>query len=84
MSDALLRSLQRWITDHGYPMTTLCYVSLQAVDPLPLPLTRYLGVPTNIPLFSMDSHLIKNFLSHVGLAKLKLVVDSNTITMHGI
>ena len=52
MSDALLWSLQRWITDHGYPMRTLCYVSLQAVDPLPLPITRCLGVLTNIPVFT--------------------------------
>ena len=49
MSDALLRALQRWITRHGYPMKSLCYVSLQAVEPLPLPLTRCLGVLTNIP-----------------------------------
>ena len=52
MSDALLRSLQRWITDHGYPMRTLCYVSLQAVEPLLLPITRCLGVLTNIPVFT--------------------------------
>ena len=52
MSDALLRALQRWITRHGYPMKSLCYVSLQAVEPLPLPLTRCLGVLTNIPIFA--------------------------------
>ena len=52
MSDALLRSLQRWITDHGYSMRSRCYVSLQAVEPLPLPLTRCLGVLTNIPVFA--------------------------------
>ena len=52
MSDALLRSLQRWITDHGYPMRTLCYISLQAVEPLPLPMTRCLGVLTNIAVFT--------------------------------
>ena len=28
MSDTLLRALQRWITRHGYPMKSLCYVSL--------------------------------------------------------
>ena len=33
-------------------MRTQCYVSLQAVEPLPLPLTRCLGVLTNIPLFA--------------------------------
>ena len=52
MSDALLRSLQRWITDHWYPMRTLCYISLQAVERLPLPITRCLGVLTNIPVFT--------------------------------
>ena len=52
ISDALLRSLQRWITSHGYAMGTRCYVSLQAVEPLPLPLTRCLGVLTNIPVFA--------------------------------
>lgn len=52
MSDALLRSLQRWITNHGYPMRTLCYLSLQAVEPLPLRITRCLGVLTNIPMFT--------------------------------
>ena len=52
ISDALLRPLQRWITDHGYPMRTLCYLSLQAVEPLPLRITRCLGVLTNIPVFT--------------------------------
>ena len=52
MSDALLRALQRWITDDGYPVRSRCYISLQAVVPLPLPLTRCLGVLTNIPIFA--------------------------------
>lgn len=52
ISDALLRSLQLWITSHGYAMRTRCYVSLQAVEPLPLPLTRCLGELTNIPVFA--------------------------------
>lgn len=51
-SDALLRALQRWITNHGYPMRSRCYISLQAVVPLPLPLTGCLGVLTNIPIFA--------------------------------
>ena len=34
MSDALLRAIQRWITRHGYPMKSQCYVSLQAVEPV--------------------------------------------------
>ena len=52
MSDALSRSLQRWITSHGFSMKTRCYVSLQAVEPIALPLTRCLGVLTNIPIFA--------------------------------
>ena len=52
MSDALLRAFQHWITRHGYPMKPQCYVSLQAVEPLPLPLTKCLGVLTNIPVFA--------------------------------
>ena len=66
MSDALLRSLQRWITDHGYPMRTLCYVSLQAVEPLILPITRCLGVLTNIPVFTFFPWAV--FLSRTLLA----------------
>lgn len=52
MSDVLFRALQCWITRHGYPMKSQCYVSLQAVEPLPPPLTRCLGVLTNIPIFA--------------------------------
>ena len=33
-------------------MGSRCYVSLEAVDPLPLPLIRCLGVLTNIPAFA--------------------------------
>ena len=52
MSDALLRALQRWITDDGYSVRSRCYISLQAVVPLPLPLTRCLEVLTIIPIFA--------------------------------
>lgn len=52
ISDALLQSLQRWITSHGLSMKTRCYVSLQAVEPIARPLTRCLGVLTNIPIFA--------------------------------
>ena len=51
MSDALLRALQRWITSHGYSMKTRCFLSLLAVESIALPLTRCLGVLTNIPVF---------------------------------
>lgn len=53
MSDALLQSLQRWITSHGLSMKTRCYVSLQAVEPIARPSTRCLGVLTNIPIFAL-------------------------------
>ena len=33
-------------------MKTRCFISLQAVEPRPLPLTRCLGVLTNIPIFA--------------------------------
>ena len=52
MSDALLRSLQGWITSHSYSMKTRCFISLQAVQSIALPLTRCLGVLTNIPIFA--------------------------------
>ena len=52
MSDALLRAVQRWITSQRYSMKTRCYITLQTVEPLALPLTRCLGVLTNIPIFA--------------------------------
>ena len=52
MSDALLRGLQRWITSHSYSMKKRCFISLQAVESIALPLTRCLGVLTNIPIFA--------------------------------
>ena len=52
MSDALLRALQRWITSHRYSMKTRCFISLQAIESIALPLTRCLGVLTNIPIFA--------------------------------
>ena len=51
LSDALLRALQRWITSHGYSMKTRCFLSLLAVESIALPLTRCLGVLTNILVF---------------------------------
>ena len=52
MSDALLRAVQRCITSQRYWMKTRCYITLQTVEPLALPLTRCLGVLTNIPIFA--------------------------------
>ena len=50
MSGALLRAVQRWITSHSYSMKTRCFISLQAVEPIPLPLRRCLSELTNIPI----------------------------------
>ena len=72
MSDALLRAVQRWITSQRYSMKTRCYITLQTVEPLALPLTRCLGVLTNIPIFaffSVDNIFITNNFSHVTSAK---------------
>ena len=52
ISDALLRSLQRWITSQSYSMKTRCFISLEAVESIALPLTRCLGVLRNIPIFA--------------------------------
>ena len=52
MSDVLLQSLHRWIKSHGVSKKTRCCVSLQALEPIALPLTRCLGVLTNIPIFA--------------------------------
>lgn len=72
MSDALLRAVQRWITSQRYSIKTRCYINLQTVEPLALPLTRCLGVLTNIPIFAFfsgDNIFITNNFSHVRLAK---------------
>ena len=72
MSDALLRAVQRWITSQRYSIKTRCYITLQTVEPLALPLTRCLGVLTNIPIFAFfsgDNIFITNNFSHVRLAK---------------
>ena len=52
MSDTLLHELQRLIAERGFPMKSLTYLSLQCVEPLPLPLTQSLGTLTNIPVFA--------------------------------
>ena len=69
MSDALLRSLQRWITSHSYSMKIRCFLSLEAVEPIVLPLTRCLGVLTNIPVFAFfpwTMSLSRTFLALLG------------------
>ena len=73
MSDALLRTFQQWITSHGYSMKTPCFLSLRAVESIALPLTRCLGVLTNIPEFAFfpwTVSLSRNTFSDFTLAKL--------------
>lgn len=83
MSDALLPSLQRWITSHSYSIKTRCFLSLQAVEPMPLPLTRCLGVLTNIPIFAFFPWTVS--LSRTFLAMLDWLSDgATTNNMHGI
>ena len=68
LSDALLRGIQRWLTGKRLPMTTRCVLSLQEVEPNPLPLTRCLGVMTNTPVFAFFPWTVP--LSRTLLAKL--------------
>ena len=52
MSDGLLRAVQHWVTSRRLSMKTRCYLTLQAVEPIPLPITKCLGVLTSIPVFA--------------------------------
>ena len=52
MSDGLLRAVQHWVTSRRLLMKTRCYLTLHAVESIALPLTKYLGVLTNIPVFA--------------------------------
>ena len=52
MSDGLLRAVQHWVTSRRLSMKTRCYLTLQAVEPIALPITKCLGVLTNIPVFA--------------------------------
>ena len=51
MSDGLLRAVQHWVRNRHLPMKTRCYLTLQTVEPIALPITKSLGVLTNIPVF---------------------------------
>ena len=52
MSDGLLRAVQHWVTSRRFSMKTRCYLTLQTVEPIALPITKSLGVLTNIPVFA--------------------------------
>lgn len=52
MSDTLLQELQRLNAERRFPMKAFTCLSLHGVETLPLPLTRTLGILTNIPVFA--------------------------------
>ena len=52
MSDGLLRAVEHWVTSRRLSTKSQCYLILQGVEPITLPLTRCLGVLTNIPMFA--------------------------------
>ena len=67
MSDALLRSLQRWITDHGYPTrTVLCLPpGGGTVTTTNNKMFRRVNKCSSVYFLSVDSVLIKNIISYV-------------------
>ena len=52
LSDGLLRTIQHWVTCQRLSMKSRCYLTLHEVEPIALPMTRCLGVLTNIPVFA--------------------------------
>ena len=52
LSDALLRSVQQWVTSRRLSLKSRCYLALHAVEPLALPMTKCLAVLVNIPTFA--------------------------------
>ena len=52
MSNGLLHAVQHWVTSGRLSMKTRYYLTLQSVEPMTLPLTKCLGVLTNIPVFA--------------------------------
>ena len=52
MSDGLLRAVQNWVTSRRLSMKTRRYLTFYAVESIALPLTKCLGVLTNIPVFA--------------------------------
>ena len=51
-TNSLLGAVQRWITNRRLSMKTRCYLTLETVEPIALPLTKCLGVLTDIPVFA--------------------------------
>ena len=52
MSDGLLRAVQHWVASRRLSMKARCYLTLHAVEPIALPITKCLGVLTNMPVFA--------------------------------
>lgn len=52
LSDALLRSVQQWVTSRRLSLKSRRYLALHAVEPLALPMTKCLAVLVNIPTFA--------------------------------
>ena len=71
-SDGLLRAIQRWITSNEYSMKMQCFISLQAVEPIALPLTRCLCLSKypSVCVLSLDGIVIANNFIDARLVKL--------------
>ena len=89
MSDGLLRAVQHWVTRRRLSMKTSCYLTLQAVEPIALPITTCLGVLTRIPVFAFFPWTVSlsrtilsmlDWLSYNWLLA-KLLKPQNTIKM---
>ena len=70
MSDALLRSLLRWITDHGYPMRSPVTSASRTVTFTINKMSRGANQHSSLCFLSMDCFVITIIFSHVGLVKL--------------
>ena len=62
MSDILLHKLQRLIAERGFPMKSLTCLSLQSVEPFPLPF-RYINQYSCLCPLSMDGVTDKTLLA---------------------
>ena len=75
MSDGLLRAVQHWIRNRRLSMKTRCYLTLQTVEPIALPIKKCLGFRgadkySSLCLLSMDCVIITHYVSDVRLAEL--------------
>ena len=71
MSDGLLRAVQHWIRKRRLSMKTRCYLTLQKVEPIALPITmRGADKYSSLCLLSMDCVIITHYVSDARLAEL--------------